>query len=107
MFDSYWDLYVVVNYNGNDVMVVKFKGEFFFYKYDDIDDFFFVFEGEVIMDYEDYDFVIFGVGEIVIVFKGVIYCFCVIEEVKVFLIEFIGEFNIGDSGFMFVFKLYI
>ena len=27
MFDSHWDPHVVANYNGNDVMVVKFAGD--------------------------------------------------------------------------------
>ncbi|QTN36568.1 cupin domain-containing protein [Cognatishimia activa] len=98
MFDSHWDPHVVATYNGNDVMVVKFKGEFPFHKHDDTDDFFLVLEGEVTMDYEDHAPVTFGAGEIVIVPKGVVHRPRAAEEVKVLLIEPTGEPNTGDSG---------
>ena len=98
MFDSHWDPHVVANYNGNDVMVVKFKGEFPFHKHDDTDDFFLVLEGEVTMDYADHPAVTFGAGERVIVPKGVIHRPRAETEVKVLLIEPTGEPNTGDSG---------
>ena len=39
-FSSYWDPHVVADYNGNNVMVVKFQGEFPFHVHPDTDDFF-------------------------------------------------------------------
>lgn len=33
LFCSHWDPHVVADYNGNDVMVVKFQGEFPFHKH--------------------------------------------------------------------------
>jgi len=39
-FSSHWDPHVVADYNGNDVMVVKFQGEFPFHDHPDTDDFF-------------------------------------------------------------------
>ena len=97
MFDSHWDPHVVHHYNGNDVMVVKFKGEFDYHKHDETDDFFLVLDGEVTMDYEDHPSVTFGEGEIVIVPKGVVHRPRAENEVKVLLIEPIGEPNTGDS----------
>ena len=53
LFDTHWDPKVVANYNDNDVMVVKFVGEYPFHKHDTTDDFFLVLEGEVTMEYEN------------------------------------------------------
>ena len=97
LFDTHWDPHVVASYNDNDVMVVKFKGEFPFHKHDDTDDFFLVLEGEVTMDYQDHDAVTFGPGEIVIVPKGIVHRPRAAHEVKVLLIEPKGEPNTGDA----------
>ncbi|MGH1412305.1 MAG: cupin domain-containing protein [Pelagimonas sp.] len=97
MFDSHWDPHVVASYNNNDVMVVKFQGEYPFHKHDTTDDFFLVLEGEVTMDYQDHDPVTFGAGELVVVPAGVIHRPRAEKEVKVLLIEPKGEPNSGDS----------
>lgn len=97
LFNSHWDPKVVASYNDNDVMVVKFQGEFPFHKHDDSDDFFLVIEGEVTMEYEGHDDVTFGPGELVIVPKGVVHRPRAELEAKVLLIEPKGEPNSGDS----------
>lgn len=98
MFSSHWDPHVVANYNENDVMVVKFQGEFPFHKHDDTDDFFFVLEGEMTMDYEGRESKTVRAGELVIVPAGVVHRPRAEEEVRVLLIEPKGEPNTGDSG---------
>ncbi|MGY9048809.1 MAG: cupin domain-containing protein [Rhodobacterales bacterium] len=98
MFASQWDPHVVASYNDNDIMVVKFKGEFPFHKHDTTDDFFLVLEGEVTMDYADQPPVTFRAGELVVVPKGVVHRPRADQEVKVLLIEPKGEPNSGDSG---------
>lgn len=98
LFDSHWDPHVVASYNDNDIMVVKFKGEFPFHKHDNTDDFFLVLEGEVTMDFEDHAPVTFGPGELIVVPKGVVHRPRAESEVKVLLIEPAGEPNTGDSG---------
>ncbi|WP_368186540.1 cupin domain-containing protein [Aestuariibius sp. HNIBRBA575] len=98
LFDTHWDPKVVATYNNNDVMVVKFQGEFPYHKHDDTDDFFLVIEGQVTMDYQDHDPVTFGPGELVIVPKGIVHRPRAEKEAKVLLIEPIGEANSGDSG---------
>ena len=98
LFDTHWDPKVIASYNDNDVMVVKFQGEFPFHKHDDSDDFFLVIEGQVTMDYEDHDNVTFGPGEMVIVPKGVVHRPRAEHEAKVLLIEPKGEPNTGDTG---------
>ena len=97
LFDSHWDPKVVASYNDNDVMVVKFQGEYPFHKHDNSDDFFLVIEGDVIMDYEGHDSVRFGPGEMVIVPAGIIHRPRAEQEAKVLLIEPKGEPNSGDS----------
>lgn len=97
-FDSHWDPHIVATYNGNDVMVVKFAGEFPFHKHDDTDDFFLILEGEVTMDGEDGDQVTMGPGELCVVPKGMVHRPRAASEAKVLLIEPTGEPNTGDSG---------
>ena len=98
LFDKHWDPKVVANYNENEVMVVKFKGEFPFHKHDDTDDFFLVLEGEMEMDREGGDPITVKAGELIIVPKGEVHRPRAKEEVKVLLIEPKGEANTGDSG---------
>ena len=97
-FSSHWDPHVVSDYNDNDVMVVKFKGEFPFHKHDTTDDFFYVLEGEMIMDIEGQPGQVVRQGELFVVPKGVVHRPRADKEVKVLLIEPKGEPNSGDSG---------
>lgn len=97
-FSTHWDPHVVADYNNNDVMVVKFKGEFPLHTHDDTDDFFLVLEGEMFMDIEGQPPQRVGPGELFIVPKGVRHRPRSEQEVKVLLIEPKGEPNTGDSG---------
>lgn len=96
-FSTHWDPHVVADYNQNDVMVVKFKGEFPFHKHDTTDDFFLVLEGEMIMDIEGAPSHTVKAGELFVVPKGVVHRPRAEHEVKVLLIEPKGEPNSGDS----------
>ena len=98
LFDTHWDPKVVASYNGNDVMVVKFKGEFPFHKHDNTDDFFLVLEGEMFMDREDGPPLTLRAGELCVVPAKAVHRPRAVEEVKVLLIEPKGEPNTGDSG---------
>jgi len=97
MFSSHWDPHVVADYNQNEVMVVKFQGEFPLHKHDDTDDFFYVLEGEMIMDIEGKTSQVVKAGELFVVPKGVVHRPRAENEVKVLLIEPKGEPNSGDS----------
>ncbi len=96
-FDTYWDPHVVADYNGNDVMVVKFAGEFPFHIHPDTDDFFLVIEGEVLLDVEDETHVL-RAGELFVVPKGVRHRPRATTEAKVLLIEPKGVPNTGDAA---------
>lgn len=97
LFDEYWSPRVVADYNGNDIMVVKFQGEFPFHDHPDTDDFFLVIEGEVLLDVEDVTHVL-GPGELFVVPKGVRHRPRAVEEAKVLLIEPAGTPNTGDAA---------
>jgi len=97
LFSSHWDPHVVAGYNGNDVMVVKFQGEFPFHKHVDTDDFFLVLEGQMQMDIEGEAPRNVTAGEMFIVPKGVVHRPRADQECKVLLIEPKGEPNSGDA----------
>lgn len=97
LFDTHWDPKVVADYNDNEIMVVKFQGEYPFHKHDNTDDFFLILEGEMIMEYEGRDPVTVHAGELVIVPAGQVHRPRADKEVTVLLIEPKGEPNSGDS----------
>ncbi|MEP4034773.1 cupin domain-containing protein [Roseibium polysiphoniae] len=96
-FSTHWDPHVIADYNDNEVMVVKFVGEYPFHKHDTTDDFFYVLEGEMQMDIEGETSRTVKAGELFIVPKGVVHRPRAESEVKVLLIEPKGEPNSGDS----------
>ncbi|MEX0367677.1 MAG: cupin domain-containing protein [Ruegeria sp.] len=96
-FNTHGDPHVIADYNGNEVMVVKFKGEFPFHLHEDTDDFFLVLEGEMTMDIEDQSHAV-SAGELFIVPKGVTHRPRATTECKVLLIEPAGEPNTGDAA---------
>ncbi|MGI3186487.1 cupin domain-containing protein [Nioella aestuarii] len=98
LFSSHWDPHVVADYNGNDVMVVKFKGSFPFHHHPETDDFFLVLEGEMIMDIEGQEPEVVRAGELYIVPTGVTHRPRAEAECKVLLIEPKGVPNTGDAA---------
>jgi mannose-6-phosphate isomerase-like protein (cupin superfamily) len=96
-FSEHWSPKIVATYNGNDVMVVKVKGEFVWHSHPDTDDFFFVLKGRLTIKLRDRD-VELGPGELYVVPKGVEHCPTAVEEVHLLLIEPAGTPNTGDPG---------
>ena len=97
LFTSHWDPHVIADYNDNEVMVVRFQGEFPFHLHENTDDFFLVLEGEMVMDLEDSTHDV-KAGELFIVPKGVTHRPRAAQECKVLLIEPKGEPNTGDPA---------
>jgi mannose-6-phosphate isomerase-like protein (cupin superfamily) len=95
-FTSHWSPRIVAGYNGNDVMVVKVKGEFNWHSHPDTDDFFFVLKGKLTIRLRDGD-VTLGPGELYVVPKGVEHCPVAEEECHLMLIEPHGTPNTGDE----------
>ena len=96
-FTSHWDPHVVAQYNDNDVMVVRFQGEFPFHLHEDRDDFFLVLQGEMTMDLEGTSHPV-KAGEVFVVPKGVMHRPRADAECHVLLIEPKGEPNTGDPA---------
>jgi mannose-6-phosphate isomerase-like protein (cupin superfamily) len=96
-FSEYWQPRTVSQFNGNDIMVVKVKGEFVWHKHDDTDDFFLVLKGVLTIELRDRK-VRLGPGEIFVVPKGVEHRPVATEEVHMLLIEPTGTPNTGDAA---------
>ena len=94
-FSEHWQPRVVAQFNGNDIMVVKAKGEFVWHTHDDTDDFFLVLAGRLTIEMRDRS-VTLGPGELFVVPKGVEHRPVADEEVHVLLIEPVGTPNTGD-----------
>ena len=96
MFTGHWDPHVIADYNDNEIMVVKFQGEFPFHLHEDTDDFFLVLHGEMMMDLEGSSQTV-SAGELFVVPKGVVHRPRADAECQVLLIEPKGTPNTGDS----------
>lgn len=94
---THWDPHVIAAYNNNDIMVVKFKGEFPFHLHQDTDDFFLVLKGEMTMDYENSSHPV-RAGEVCVVPRGITHRPRAEQECEVLLIEPKGEPNTGDPA---------
>ncbi|KIN62922.1 Cupin domain protein [Sulfitobacter noctilucicola] len=95
--NTHWDPHIIANYNDNDIMVVKFQGEFPFHLHEDTDDFFLVLRGEMVMDIEETSHPV-KAGEIFVVPKGVTHRPRSVAECEVLLIEPKGVPNTGDPA---------
>lgn len=94
---THWDPHVVADYNDNDIMVVKFQGEFPYHLHEDTDDFFLVLKGEMVMDLEDASHQV-KQGEVFVVPKGITHRPRAELECEVLLIEPKGVPNTGDPA---------
>jgi mannose-6-phosphate isomerase-like protein (cupin superfamily) len=95
-FDAHWSPKIIGRYNGNDLMVVKVKGEFVWHSHADTDDFFMVVKGNLTIKLRDGD-VKLSEGEIYVVPKGVEHCPVADEECHVLLIEPHNTPNTGNE----------
>jgi len=96
-FSEHWSPRIVADFNGNDVMVVKVKGEFNWHSHPDTDDFFLVIKGQITIKLRDKD-VHLSEGELFVVPKGVEHCPVAADEAELLLIEPHGTPNTGDEA---------
>jgi mannose-6-phosphate isomerase-like protein (cupin superfamily) len=96
-FREHYQPRTVAEFNGNDVMVVKLKGEFVWHKHDETDDFFLVLKGRLTIQLRERN-VELGPGELFIVPRGVEHCPVAHEEVHLLLIEPTGTPNTGNRA---------
>ena len=101
-FSEHWKPKIVSAFNGNDIMVVKVKGEFVWHSHADTDDFFLVLKGTLRIDLRDssgnLSYVDLNPGELYVVPRGVEHRPVAREEVQVLLIEPAGTPNTGDPA---------
>lgn len=94
-FDDHWAPRIVASYNGNDIMVVKVKGEFNWHSHADTDDLFLVLKGNLKIKLRS-ETVNLGPGELYVVPKSVEHKPVAEKEVELLLIEPSGTPNTGD-----------
>jgi mannose-6-phosphate isomerase-like protein (cupin superfamily) len=95
LFADHWSPKVVGELNGQQVKLVKFRGEFVWHKHDAEDELFLVVEGRFRMEFRDRH-VWVGEGEFLIVPRGVEHRPVAEEEVHVLLFEPATTLNTGD-----------
>ena len=93
-FSDHWAPRIITQFNGNDVMLVKIKGEFVWHSHPDTDDLFLVLKGQVTIQLRDGN-VILNPGELYVVPKGVDHCPMSSDEAHLLLIEPAGTPNTG------------
>jgi mannose-6-phosphate isomerase-like protein (cupin superfamily) len=96
-FSEHWTPKIIGSYNGNDIMVVKVKGEFNWHSHPETDDFFHVLKGRLVIQMRDGN-VTLGPGEMYVVPKGVEHCPVAEEETHLLLIEPAQTPNTGDAA---------
>ena len=96
LFQDYWNPRIAGELNGQQVKLVKFKGEFVWHKHDLEDELFFVVAGQFRMEFRDKT-VELKEGEFLIVPKGVEHRPVAEEEVSVMLFEPATTLNTGDQ----------
>lgn len=95
LFSEHWSPKVIGELNGQQVKLVKFKGEFVFHKHDNEDELFMVIKGKFRMEYRD-RIVDVNEGEIIIVPRGVEHKPVADKEVWVLLFEPASTLNTGN-----------
>ncbi|NJM87822.1 MAG: cupin domain-containing protein [Hydrococcus sp. RU_2_2] len=94
-FSDYWNPKIVGELNGQEVKLVKLKGEFVWHHHENEDEMFFVIKGQLLMRLRDRDIVL-NEGEFFIVPKGIEHQPIAQEEVYVMLFEPKTTLNTGN-----------
>ena len=95
LFNDYWHPRIVGELNGQQVKLVKLKGEFVWHHHDAEDELFLVIKGRLLIRLPDRELWI-GEGEFAIIPRGVEHCPVAQEEVQVLLLEPASTLNTGN-----------
>lgn len=96
LFHEYWSPKIVGDLNGQQVKLVKLKGEFVWHKHDHEDELFYVIKGELKMEFRDRMETI-RENEFIIVPRGIEHRPVADEEVSVMLFEPATTLNTGNT----------
>jgi len=95
VFSDHWSPKIVAQFNENEVMLVKVKGEFVWHSRPETDDFFLVLKGHLAIQFRDGE-VRLGPGDLYVVPKGVEHRPVAEDEAHLLLIEPRGTPNTGN-----------
>ncbi len=96
LFSDYWSPKVVGALNGQEVKLVKLKGEFVWHQHEQEDELFYVLSGTLKIEFRD-RVEILKPNEFIIIPKGVEHKPVADEEVHVMLFEPASTVNTGDT----------
>ena len=96
LFSEYWSPKIVGELNGQNVKLVKLKGEFVWHKHDNEDEMFFVVSGTLKIEFRDKT-AILNKDEFLIIPKGVEHKPIAENEVLIMLFEPVTTINTGDT----------
>lgn len=97
LFTDYWSPKIVGELNGQQVKLVKLKGEFVWHKHDNEDELFFVIKGSFKMEYRDKTIIV-NENEFLIVPRGTEHRPVSEKEVSIMLFEPAGTLNTGNAA---------
>ena len=101
LFDEQWRPKVIAAMNGQEIKLVKVKGEFPWHRHQQEDEFFLVWKGRFRVEFRDH-IVEMSPGECVVVSRGVEHRICAEDEAEILLFEPSGTVNTGnvvDAGY--------
>ena len=98
LFSEHWRPKIVAELNGQEFKIVKFQGEYPFHAHENEDEMFFVWKGEMELDFEAGETVTLKEGEAIVVPKGVVHRPRAEKECQVFLIEPADTKNNGTAA---------
>lgn len=96
LFSEYWTPKIIAELNDYQIKIVKVEGDFVWHDHSDTDEFFFVIEGTLFIEFENKTMEL-NTGELYVVPKGVQHRPYALEECKVMLIEPRGVVNTGEA----------
>ena len=95
LFSEHWRPKIVAELNGQEVKLVKFKGEFIWHRHENEDELFLVWRGKMRVDFQGYS-VNLNKGEFLVVQRGVEHRTSAEEETEVVLFEPADTRNTGN-----------
>ena len=97
MFNEHWTPKIIAELNDYQIKIVKVEGDFVWHDHSDTDEFFFVIEGTLFIEFES-ETMELNAGELYVVPKGVQHRPFAHGECKVMLIEPRGVVNTGEAS---------
>jgi mannose-6-phosphate isomerase-like protein (cupin superfamily) len=94
-FQDYWNPRIIGELNGQQVKLVKVKGEFVWHHHDREDELFYVIKGTLTMEFRNRKEIL-GPGEMIVVPRGVEHRPVAAEEVHMLLFEPASTLNTGN-----------